>query len=656
MDDKKYILIILPLILILCFAIWYGKTGASDSVVIKSNSDITDLRNVSMSKNFVRVETYNVKYIPNELLTPDEFNTSTKIQYGTPEDNLDYLTMKFKIRVTDNKVYAIVGNSLDYAERIYVNGTLMEQVGVPGTNVSENVPQTRLIYFTVVPKNGELEIVRQTSNFVHRDGGYPGSINIGSPESAQSYYDSQFLYTSLIMGGFIFLFVVHLALFVLMRSYYANLYFALFCLVWFIRTGVTGPKVLTSLFPDSSWYLTFRLEYIAIPLACILILLALDSMFPGMVNRIIKYAVIIIQSVFVLLFIFISTITMSEILMVPQVVAVVTGIYISTKLVMALRTNRDAKHVIVFIALLIFLYTIVREIFYHNEILLPPFILHGMMDFASIVFILFLMLCNFYGTVQEIRQVQERKNELEAERMTMERINILKDNMISDISHEIRTPLTVMSSYSQMAVKNLSKEDIDPLTIHDLSIISKEAHRLSNMASDILQVFNKDGQGESKMQKSEEMVTSVMDVLNRSEKLLSTMLEKNGNTLTINAALDLPHIVIEQGEFSQIIWNILINSNKHTDHGNITVNVTIPDEENSELSKPHVRISIKDDGAGITLEVLEKIFDRGHTDGGGTGLGLSICREIVEASGGTISIDSKVGVGTEVIICIPTSN
>ena len=113
-------------------------------------------------------------------------------------------------------------------------------------------------------------------------------------------------------------------------------------------------------------------------------------------------------------------------------------------------------------------------------------------------------------------------------------------------------------------------------------------------------------------------------------------------------------IFADKERIEQVITNIIGNAIKYTpDGGEIKVSVVETDSNNYE-------ISVADTGVGIPKEDLEHIFERFYrvdksrsTDAGGTGLGLSIAKDIIDAHGGNITMDSEYGKGTTVIITLP---
>jgi signal transduction histidine kinase len=114
---------------------------------------------------------------------------------------------------------------------------------------------------------------------------------------------------------------------------------------------------------------------------------------------------------------------------------------------------------------------------------------------------------------------------------------------------------------------------------------------------------------------------------------------------------DVPPITCSPSQLNQVFLNLVTNAAQATEgrKGEISITTRAPDPE-------HVEIIVADNGRGIPADALPKIFDPFFTTkevGKGTGLGLSIAYRIVEAHGGQISVDSKVGTGTRFVVRLP---
>ena len=131
-------------------------------------------------------------------------------------------------------------------------------------------------------------------------------------------------------------------------------------------------------------------------------------------------------------------------------------------------------------------------------------------------------------------------------------------------------------------------------------------------------------------------------------------LEAHGHRITFGCDRDLPEITADRQRIEQVVINIISNAIKYTpDGGQIDIKLM-------KTQRDSVIINIKDNGIGIPQEDISHLFERFYRveksrnqDAGGTGLGLAIAKELVEAHGGSIKIDSVFGQGTSVTIELP---
>jgi signal transduction histidine kinase len=638
--QNRTLLFILPLIVLLCLGIWFVKTDDTAKTMAVSSAPEWDLRDVDMQKHFVRLSGGDSEYIPGAFLTPEEFDARGDIQIGRPKTVAEYYTARIRLLVPDGQIYAITFESVDYADRIFINGNLMQTVGVPGDSMKTAVPQTASVYYTVQPQDGVIEVVHQASNFVHKEGGNPAGLCIGSVDSVSRYFARQTQATAIIMGGCAFLFLVHLVLYLLFRGYRANLYFALFCLVWFFRTGVTGSKVITALFPGISWYFTFRVEYMAIPLACVLLALALGAMFEGLLQRWARIAIIALDGAAVLLFAFAPTVFMSRALPFVYAIVLLAAAYVLARFFLSLRKDRGAEKRIMLCAVALFIYTAIREMLYHNNILIFPAVHSGMLDFAALVFVLFQMTASFLGTMREVAAARESEQKLALEIAVKERTNRLKTDVMNTVSHELRTPLAVMMGYAQIVAKEMRLAGATEQSTRDLDAIVSEAQRMTRIVEEMQSVAIGRAFG------GREETVSVAAVAEQIARLYAPILERKGTRLILDIPDSLPPVSGSADELTQVLFNLFSNAGKHTQNGEVTLR--------AERTSGEILLLVSDTGAGIPQELLPRVFERGVSgEENGTGLGLSICKEIIEAHGGHIHIQSQEGQGATVTFVLP---
>ncbi|WP_423799629.1 sensor histidine kinase [Neobacillus sp. SAB-20_R2A] len=219
-----------------------------------------------------------------------------------------------------------------------------------------------------------------------------------------------------------------------------------------------------------------------------------------------------------------------------------------------------------------------------------------------------------------------------------------RNEFLASISHELRTPLTYISGYADIA----SRQGLDEKDrAQYLNIIQEESRRVSELLKELFDLAKLDQNTFSITKEKMELFIFLKSVY---DKVLPAFKNK-GNDLLINCPKNLS-VDLDPARFEQVILNLLDNSLKYSKEGATTF---IKVAENNET----IQITIQDQGIGIPPEDLPYIFDRLYRVDksrsratGGFGLGLSIVKQLVEAHGGEITVESKVGQGTCFIIIL----
>ena len=218
---------------------------------------------------------------------------------------------------------------------------------------------------------------------------------------------------------------------------------------------------------------------------------------------------------------------------------------------------------------------------------------------------------------------------------------------VSTVSHELRTPLTTMNSYIEaleegvLEDKELAPQFID--TIH------KETTRMIRMVNELMQL----GKMDIKEEHYEKEFIDINKMLEQiTDRFALTHPEKN----FIKHIPKSPIFVEgDQDKLTQVFDNIVNNAIKYSPNGK---NITIRVRQNYHHNR--VSISIKDEGVGIPLVHIDKIFNRFYRvdksrqrSMGGTGLGLALAKTIVEAHKGRIWAQSREGYGSIIFVTLP---
>ncbi|HEY7257803.1 MAG TPA: ATP-binding protein [Gaiellales bacterium] len=226
----------------------------------------------------------------------------------------------------------------------------------------------------------------------------------------------------------------------------------------------------------------------------------------------------------------------------------------------------------------------------------------------------------------------------------------VKSDFVSSVSHELRTPLASILGYLEI----LMSEEVGELTelqAEFLGIIDTNSHRLLSLIDDLLTLSGlENGKLAMRMEPVDlaELVYSEMQAL-RPE------LEERGHDLRIDVPGAPIQVDADVHRCGQVIGNILANAIKFTPEGG-QIHVRLTEDAGA------AQLTVEDSGIGISEDELDSLFERFYRARSateqaipGTGLGLAISKGIVEAHGGTLTVESELGRGSAFTVRLPAS-
>jgi two-component system phosphate regulon sensor histidine kinase PhoR len=225
------------------------------------------------------------------------------------------------------------------------------------------------------------------------------------------------------------------------------------------------------------------------------------------------------------------------------------------------------------------------------------------------------------------------------------RLETVRRDFISNVSHELRTPLASLKALTE-TLRDGALEDPGAAT-RFLGRIETEVDALTQMATELLELSRiESGQVPLELKS----VPAAALLLSAAERMRAQA-ERAGLILRIDAAQDSTEVRADPPRLEQVLVNLIHNAVKFSRPGGEVVLA-------AHTESDFVRFSVRDYGAGIPAEDLERIFERFFKadrarSGGGTGLGLSIARHIVEMHGGKIWAESQQGQGSMFLFTIP---
>ena len=226
------------------------------------------------------------------------------------------------------------------------------------------------------------------------------------------------------------------------------------------------------------------------------------------------------------------------------------------------------------------------------------------------------------------------------------RIDKLQKEFVANVSHELKTPITTIKSYSETLLDGALEEK--ETAEEFLNVINSESDRMTRLVTDLLRLSKMDYE---QTNWNKERI-NLQDMVNMIIKKLQIQINEKNINIHLNIPDDI-NIMFDRDGFEQILLNIAGNAVNYTlEKGNVWIS--------AKKDNKNVVVSIKDDGQGIPKEDQDRIFERfyrvekARARGlGGTGLGLSIAKEIAEAHNCSITVNSRIDKGTEMIITIP---
>ena len=253
---------------------------------------------------------------------------------------------------------------------------------------------------------------------------------------------------------------------------------------------------------------------------------------------------------------------------------------------------------------------------------------------------------------QMVKMEQETNKELNRLRMVAESANAAKSTFLNNMSHDIRTPMNAIIGFTNIALKHSPPPEIKSC----LDKISDSSEHLLALINDVLDISRIES-GKIKF------VPEAVDITEVSDSVLTIMDGYLSNrNITFKTELTepkTPFVLTDAVRVREVLVNILGNAVKFTqDGGTITFAVSyLPGIDDRHVN---VRYRISDTGIGMSEEFVDHIFDEfsqeehgARTQYKGTGLGMAITKRYVDLMGGTISVESKKGVGSTFIVELP---
>lgn len=626
---------LLPVALVVCSLLLLGRVLAlrpDRTGTLTVTDGLLDLRQAAVDREVFQLEG-DWDFYPGVLYTSADFAAGRAGQPDRQASPSDFAcgTHRLRILASPGAYYTLCGFSLDYATRVFVNGSQVAVFGNPAQTAGDFVPKVGYMLLPLCAgADGTIEVVIQYANYVHRDGGHLPVLYLSTPQNIQAFQAGSDLLSLTLSGGLLLL-GLYFLLNAAMRRKADYLCLAFCCLLMALRDQNFYNL---HLLPErTSWYLAYRLFLGVVLLMPVSILLLLKCLYARSTANGPLYLYLAAAALAVVLLgvlpthLLVDVSTAMYYLSVPYLGYLAFG----TLRGFVRRGGLETADALVLSGFAVLVLGLLHEALLTGR---SAQVTHygaaawGMLGFVFL-----------NGAAVSLR-VQQRENALIESRsrsQMLEQMNRLNLDFLQKVAHELKTPLTVISGYAQLTGIQLEQGCTDRDTAENLKTVQREAQRLSHMVTRLME-YSYGQQTAPRFQP-----VPAEQLLEQARAITAPICQKNGNQVRLGGVCgESAHGSFEM--LLQVFVNLVVNASRHTRNGRITLSAAArPDE---------ILFQVEDTGAGIAAADLPHIFAQGFSGSGSTGMGLSICREVVEAHGGQIWVERTGPAGTVIAFTV----
>jgi adenylate cyclase len=241
------------------------------------------------------------KFYWKELFSPSDFDSSQPKQdqyitvpglwnnFSTSTEKAGahgYATYVLNVTVPEaGRAYSLYTHTVSNAYKLWLNDSLIASNGTVGKDKNHTVPEYKPHLVSFMPKQKNIRLVMQISNFDHCKGGFWLPIEIGEPLAIQRQRDTRSLLEMFLFGSLFIMALYHFSLYLLRRNDSSTLYFGMMCAIIGFRSLLTGENLVNFIIPEFNWFAARKIEYILTFLTVPAYLSFVRILYPGMIKR-----------------------------------------------------------------------------------------------------------------------------------------------------------------------------------------------------------------------------------------------------------------------------------------------------------------------------------------------------------------------------------
>ncbi|WP_164985343.1 cell wall metabolism sensor histidine kinase WalK [Ammoniphilus sp. CFH 90114] len=651
----------------------------STPVFSESSTDavkaVADLRNWSFEQDGIVELNGEWEFYWERLLDPNSLSDSLPKDYIQVPSvwNEGFATYRLIIKFSEEdltKPKSLYMPSIASAYRLWINGELYHSSGTVGSISGDMRPYNLP---TMVPlDNGEeqVEVVLHVSNFAQRKGGIWKPILLGQTKDILKIRDRKLAAEIFLVGALFLMGLYHISLFFIRNSAKSALFFGLFCLSITIRILVSGESLWNQWFPDWPWEWAVKMEYLSLVWGVPLFVYYVFELFPETMANRFRLGTLIWGIGFGLFILMTPARIYTHWMLFIQFCIILNFLYIVYIFILS-AIRRKPGSVINLLAITFFFVTVIHDTLYYNLII-------GGDDWAPLGLFMFLfaqsliLLRSFSASFDKVEslseelmilnqtleaKVQARTKALEQSNAHLElaneeliRLHRSRQNLLSNISHDLRTPLSAIQGYAKAMMDGVIKSDDKQYS----SMIYSKTLYMNRIFEDLLDLAKLESGSVKLEEEKVEIQEFIRDLYHKYEfDMVENELYPD---FTITGTSFPAHVELDKTRMEQVFSNFIFNAIKYTPKGG-SIKVSL---DYSEAENNRIRVSVSDNGIGISSEALPYVFDRYYRDRresmdsiSGLGLGLAIAKEIVEYHHGEIGVWSSLHQGSIFYFVLP---
>ncbi len=450
---KSYIIYLLIISLIsLIIVIEYNSFKNNKGVPgieLKAKQGILDLTDLHFDDESLHSLDGEWSFFYNQFIMPDNYDYSApgiitvpglwnSYQYNKEEIGASgYGTYRLKVLLPSNcnEKLALKIPDMSSSYRFFVNGKEISHNGVVGKSIEEETPQWKPLIKTLNTDSGQLDIVIHVSNFHHVKGGIWESIILGTEEAIYKHRELNLLLSFILIGVLFISVFYYLVIFSVMQSNVTSLYLAMFSFMAGLRELLIREAVVFLIFPDISFKLMSKLEYITVPSGPLLLALSLYSLYQTEFPRKIMNTTVTVFSLYIIVIIFTPLKIFGPLMHLYLILFIIAFIYMIFVIAAAAKKKKPGAGTLLFGTLFLLLTALIDMGYVYK--------LHNNYDLAytfSIGLIIFI-LCQMHSLSLNIADVFQRAQGLAKAEMAFLQAQIVPHflyNTLNTIIHLTR--------------------------------------------------------------------------------------------------------------------------------------------------------------------------------------------------------------------------